>query len=838
MVYAQDNINPPNANDNSDMDGDGVPNQFDNCPLINNSDQADSDEQCTSLCPPCVPDPFTTCEPCFIPPICVSAPDGIGDVCDNCRLVANQDQTDNDADGAGNACDNCKNLANPEQTNSDTDDFGDACDNCPTITNPNQADADGDGTGSACDNCPLHNNTNQSDSDYDSRGDACDNCPAISNPAQLNNDHDSFGNECDNCPGVSNQDQADDNKDGVGNECDCHDRIRNGLELGIDCGGFCAQCRGCVPLHVSGETADKIDIVFVMDSDYNNSLERFVNDSELLIDKGYFGLSKFNQSPCRFNFWFVKEPGHYTPVCAEFNSSTASTYCPFADSIAILHRNLSRDCSSGNTFSTEGDGFVTVRHESAHSIISLADEYCCDGGYWQGACPNIYSNLSNCRAYANSSGIAPRNCYEFCPATRCWPGGAAIEACKRRAAEVHGTTMEFSPIWCSCEEFARNKSLDAGLCTVRNTSLPCNAMFTDFYSSRARVLSFDLKVKSPNWCQWRGEGYRACCDAGYWNVDGNAYNSFNRNNCLLNSGSQFGEADDICGDAKFNTLPKCGSSILPLINISRTLLFTFNTRKTPPVITPRNFGISLGGTPNRFLDFGDFNIISKSNRNNPIENFWIKDPRNMQFPEHLGQPDGVNQQDNGNPPNENETHGEIPGFTFESGMLFVDNVDYTIFLKLTPNIYKIDFYNSTGHLIKSINVVDQIRKLCRIKKLDVKFCKQLDMDDDGVPDSADFCLNTHIPEKEVPEISLGKNRFAILDGDTVFDSSNSKGRGNHKRYNLSDTFGCSCEQIIAKTDGRNNGQRKFGCTLGFIEEFIEDNGRIKKTQPNSQASLP
>ena len=60
-----------------DTDGDGVPDETDNCPLVQNAGQADGDE------------------------------DGSGDACDNCPEVPNTDQTDSDSDGTGDECDEC-----------------------------------------------------------------------------------------------------------------------------------------------------------------------------------------------------------------------------------------------------------------------------------------------------------------------------------------------------------------------------------------------------------------------------------------------------------------------------------------------------------------------------------------------------------------------------------------------------------------------------------------------------------------------------------------------------------------------------------------------------------
>jgi len=187
----------------ADSDGDGLPNDQDNCPDVWNVDQVNSDG------------------------------DAHGDVCDNCIYVDNDDQGDIDGDGTGDACDrdkdgdtvsntvdNCPATPNTDQANSDADSYGDACDNCPTDDNQEQSDMDNDGTGDVCDNCPDITNADQADGDADEVGDVCDNCPAAANTDQLDGDGDGVGDVCDNCPAESNPNQDDMDGDGTGDVCD------------------------------------------------------------------------------------------------------------------------------------------------------------------------------------------------------------------------------------------------------------------------------------------------------------------------------------------------------------------------------------------------------------------------------------------------------------------------------------------------------------------------------------------------------------------------------------------------------------------------------------------
>ena len=66
--------------------------------------------------------------------------DGVDDSKDNCLMMFNPEQLDDDSDGLGNACDD----------DVDNDGIDNSLDNCKLISNPFQEDFDGDGRGNKC----------------------------------------------------------------------------------------------------------------------------------------------------------------------------------------------------------------------------------------------------------------------------------------------------------------------------------------------------------------------------------------------------------------------------------------------------------------------------------------------------------------------------------------------------------------------------------------------------------------------------------------------------------------------------------------------------------------
>jgi uncharacterized protein DUF4347/Big-like domain-containing protein len=79
--------------------------------------------------------------------------DGIEDNLDNCPNIANPGQDDFDNDGIGDLCDAVDNSTPPSTPieDADNDTIADSRDNCVNDYNPNQSDVDGDGVGDVCD---------------------------------------------------------------------------------------------------------------------------------------------------------------------------------------------------------------------------------------------------------------------------------------------------------------------------------------------------------------------------------------------------------------------------------------------------------------------------------------------------------------------------------------------------------------------------------------------------------------------------------------------------------------------------------------------------------------
>ncbi len=233
-----------------DIDWDSITWYKDNCPTIYNPNQKDINRNLV----------WDKCE-------FDKDNDSIFDKLDNCINKANPDQKDDDSDNIWNACDNCK-LYNPRQIDKNKNWVWDVCeehekyilehdkdwdkiidlkDNCEKIANPKQIDSDKDGVWDACDNCKSFQNSDQADKNKNWVWDICedsdndginwieDNCINISNSDQKDSDNDGIWDACedsdsdqifdaiDNCPYDYNPIQSDIDWDNIGDKCDKDD---------------------------------------------------------------------------------------------------------------------------------------------------------------------------------------------------------------------------------------------------------------------------------------------------------------------------------------------------------------------------------------------------------------------------------------------------------------------------------------------------------------------------------------------------------------------------------------------------------------------------------------
>jgi len=98
-------------------------------------------------------------------------------------------------------------------------------------------------------------------------------------------------------------------------------------------------------------------------------------------------------------------------------------------------------------------------------------------------------------------------------------------------------------------------------------------------------------------------------------------------------------------------------------------------------------------------------------------------------------------------------------------------------------------------------------------------CLDPDDDNDGVDDEGDLCAGTLIPDPVIPSSGvLKRNRYALVDGDFVFDR-NVAGNKDSKKFTTTDTAGCNATQIA---DEMRVGKSHYssGLSKGILEAWL------------------
>lgn len=180
-----------------------------------------------------------------------------------------------------------------------------------------------------------------------------------------------------------------------------------------------------VPVSYTGDRTSRVDIVFVADMDSYTAANdpAFLTAATNVIKGAYYGQDYFLSNQQRFNFWLADQRGDADRVPAPTPTDPNATNCvltlpgnwttdySWRDSGSILHADEFRDCASNGVFSSEPGSLATVLHETGHSPFGLADEYCCDGGYFENAPnPNMWDTLAECQADAPALGRAATDC--------------------------------------------------------------------------------------------------------------------------------------------------------------------------------------------------------------------------------------------------------------------------------------------------------------------------------------------------------------------------------------------------------------------------------------------
>ena len=184
-----------------------------------------------------------------------------------------------------------------------------------------------------------------------------------------------------------------------------------------------------IPVAIVGPSARAVDIVAVPDADVLTIPTNTRTGAATLADEpglqaalrtaiwnGFFATPYVLSNQNRFNFWLARTVGDTDGMpgtCGALTAPEDWDQYSYADSGWIVHDDNHRDCANGSLRLYGGwtGNPQTPVHETGHTPFGLADEYCCDGGYYQvESLPNLYTDLQACTADLLNAGAQPGDC--------------------------------------------------------------------------------------------------------------------------------------------------------------------------------------------------------------------------------------------------------------------------------------------------------------------------------------------------------------------------------------------------------------------------------------------
>jgi len=225
----------------------------------------------------------------------------------------------------------------------------------------------------------------------------------------------------------------------------------------------------------------------------------------------------------------------------------------------------------------------------------------------------------------------------------------------------------------------------------------------------------------------------------------------------------------------------------PVDETRKAFVETFSYDGTNLVLLSSN--IVYGDVPERVLEWNGLRMVLRNSGGAVVGSFSIGDPRYVDY-------------------------------AYPPGGELLDETTFTVVLFFADDIKSLEVQDiQAGNKILGVfDLEPAVKDFCSLYPSDPQ-CMSYDGDNDGVADHLDKCLDTSVPETFV---KLNPNNYGDIDGDRIFEVGSAKGYGA-SGYSLGMTHGCSCQQILAQKPGNNEGENKFGCTKGTIDNFIKQN---------------